>query len=248
MGRLDNKVALITGGGSGIGKAIALVFARENADLCIVDINLTTVQGTATEISKIGRKALALQVDVRKMSDLDRMVKETVNYFGTIDILVNSAGIGPILPVLDVTEAVWDEVMDVNLKGLFFATQRVLPIMLKQGKGKIINIASNHGVIGRKNLSAYCAAKAGVINLTRVLALEFALQKINVNAIGPGLTFTPLLANFCPEEIKQQTEEIPMGRGSQPEEQAAAALYLASDESDFVTGQTLFVDGGFISK
>ena len=247
MNRLENKIALVTGGASGIGRAIALAFAREKAGVCIADKNLVGAEATAQEVEKIGRKSLAIQVDVSKLPDLDRMVSATLDYLSKIDILVNDAGEGLGCPVLEVTEAQWDAVMNVDLKGLFFATQRVLPVMLRQGKGKVINVASTWGAVGYKNRSVYCAAKAGVINLTKALALELAPQNINVNAIGPGLTETPLTKSDEPDEIFQTiVRETPMGRSAQPEEIAEAAVYLASDESDFVTGHTLFVDGGFL--
>jgi NAD(P)-dependent dehydrogenase (short-subunit alcohol dehydrogenase family) len=250
MGRLENKVALITGGASGIGKAIALAFAKEQADVCIADKNFTGAQATAGEVEKIGRKSLAIQIDVSKISELERMVSAVVDYFGKIDILVNDAGVNLFKSVLEVTEAEWGTVIDVNLKGLFFTTQRVLPVMLKQGKGKIVNIASNWGAVGYRNACVYCVSKAGIINLTKAMALEFAPHKINVNAIGPACTETPMSKPELDDaELRQSiVREIPLGRVAQPEEIAAAAVYLASDESDFVTGHTLFVDGGFLAQ
>jgi 2-deoxy-D-gluconate 3-dehydrogenase len=250
MGRLENKVALITGGASGIGKAIALAFAQEQADVCIADKNFTGAQATAREVEKIGRKSLAIQIDVSKISELGRMVSAAVDYFGKIDILVNDAGVNLFKSVLEVTEAEWDTVIDVNLRGLFFATQRVLPVMLKQGKGKIVNIASNWGAVGYRNACVYCVSKAGIINLTKAMALELAPHKINVNAIGPACTETPMSKPELDDaELFQSIiREIPLGRVAQPEEIAAAAIYLASDESDFVTGHTLFVDGGFLAQ
>jgi 2-deoxy-D-gluconate 3-dehydrogenase len=250
MGRLENKVALITGGASGIGKAIALAFAQERADVCIADKNFTGAQATAREVEKIGRKSLAIQIDVLKISELERMVSAAVDYFGKIDIMVNDAGVNLFKSVLEVTEAEWGNVIDVNLKGLFFATQRVLPVMLKQGRGKIVNIASNWGAVGYRNACVYCVSKAGIINLTRAMALELAPHKINVNAIGPACTETPMSKPELDDaELRQSiVREIPLGRVAQPEEIAAAAVYLASDESDFVTGHTLFVDGGFLAQ
>ncbi len=250
MGRLENKVAIITGGASGIGKAIAVAFAKENADVGIADKNLAGAQATAREVEKIGRKSLAIQVDVAKLSELDQIVPKMVDYFGKIDILVNDAGVNSFRPVLEITEAEWDRVMNVNLKGLFFMTQRVLPIMLKQGKGKIVNVASNWGAVGYRNASVYCTSKAGIINLTKALALELAPHQINVNAIGPACTETPMSKPEIsdPEMLQSILSGIPLGRVAQPEEIAAAAVYLASDESDFVTGHTLFVDGGFLAQ
>ncbi len=249
--RLKDKVAIVTGASSGIGQAIALAFAEEGADVCCVtDKNLDGLKHTVEEIQRKGRKAIWEQVDVTKLSDIDKMVATTVDNFGRIDILVNNAGIYIMTPVLEVTEAEWDTTLDIMLKGTFFCTQRVLPCMLKQGKGKIINTASTFGQVGYINVSAYCAAKGGVINLTRQLALELAPSKINVNAIGPGTTDTPITRSDLekPERARIYIEKIPYGRVAQPEEIAAAAVYLASDESDYVNGHTLFVDGGWLTQ
>lgn len=248
--RLKDKVAIVTGAATGIGRAIALAFADEGADVCCAtDKNLDGIKRTAEEIQRKGHKAIWEQVDVAKLSDIDKMVASTVDNFGKIDILVNNAGIYIMAPVLEFTEADWDTTLDVMLKGTFFSTQRVLPYMLKQGKGKIINIASTFGQVGFVNVPAYCAAKGGVINLTRQLALELAPSKINVNAIGPGTTDTPLMRPDLekPERARLYLEKIPYGRVAQPEEIAAAAVFLASDESDFVNGHTLFVDGGYLT-
>lgn len=248
--RLKDKVAIVTGASSGIGRAIALIFAKEGADVCCVtNKNLDGLKHTAEEIQQIGRKSIWQQIDVAKISDIDKMVATTVDNFGKIDILVNNAGIYILSPVLEFTEADWDTTLDVMLKGTFFCTQRVLPYMLKQGKGKVINIASTFGQVGFANVPAYCAAKGGIINLTRQLALELAPSKINVNAIGPGTTDTPLMRPDLdkPERARLYLEKIPYGRVAQPEEIAMAAVYLASDESDYVNGHTLFVDGGYLT-
>ncbi len=249
MNRLENKVAVVTGGGSGIGRAIAITFAKENADVCVVGRTLSKLQDTAREIEKIGRKALAVTADISKIPEIEKMVKATIDYFGKIDILVNDAGITYLSPTLNVTEEKWDEVINIDLKGTFFTAQKVLPYMLKQGKGKIINIASAAGVEGEPEFAAYCAAKGGVINLTRSMGVELAPKKINVNTIAPGLTLSNPNINFTPDPkmsalLSVILERIPAGRGAQPEEIAYAAVYLASDESDFLVGTTLFVDGG----
>jgi NAD(P)-dependent dehydrogenase (short-subunit alcohol dehydrogenase family) len=244
-------VAIVTGASSGIGQAIALAFAKEGADVCCVSKkNLDGLKYTTEEIQRMSRKSTWQQVDVAKISDIDKMVASTIDNFGRIDILVNNAGVYITSPILEVTEADWDTMLDVMLKGTFFCTQHVLPYMLKQGKGKIINIASTFGQVGFVNASAYCAAKGGVINLTRQLALELAPSKINVNAIGPATTATPLIRRDLdkPERMRVYIDRIPYGRVAQPEEIAMAAVYLASDESDFVNGHTLFVDGGWLTQ
>ena len=248
--RLKDKVAIVTGASSGIGQSIALVFAKEGADVCCVaDKNLAGIKHTAEEIQRMGRKSIWLKVDVAKISDIDKMVASTIDNFGRVDILVNNAGVYIQSPITATTEADWDTMLDVMLKGTFFCTQRVLPYMLKQGKGKVIIISSAFGQMGFANVSAYCAAKGGLINLTRSMAVELAPSKINVNAIGPGTTYTPLMASILddPEAARPYLARIPYGRAAQPEEIAAAAVYLASDESDYVNGHTLFVDGGMIA-
>lgn len=256
MSRLETKVGLITGGASGIGLGIAQRFAREGADVCIADINFDGAKAGAEEIAGIGRRSWAVKADVRSLSDLDTMVSSTIDHFGRIDILVNSAGVDPMRPMLEITEHDWDLIMDVNLKGLYFATQRVLPHMIKQGKGKIINIASTFAFIaghttattrGRAcGASVYDASKGGVVSLTRALAVEFAPQGINFNAIAPGFTKTPLTKSLRDDQnlFRGFVEQIPAGRIAEPEDIAATAVFLASDDSDFVTGQTLVVDGG----
>lgn len=249
--RLKDEVAIVTGSSSGIGKSIALAFAREGADLCcIADKNIAGVKETAEQVQDMGRKAIWLQADVSKISDIDKMVAATVDNYGKIDILVNNAGIFIQAPILEVKEADWDAMINTMLKGTFFCTQRVLPHMLKQGKGKVINLASTFGQVGFFQVSGYCAAKGGIINLTRQMALELAPNKINVNAIGPGTTYTPEMKHDLddPERARPYLQRLPIGRVAQPEEIAAAAVYLASDEADFVTGHTLFIDGGWLTQ
>ena len=250
MGKLENKVALVTGGASGIGRAIALRFAEEQADICIIDKNLSGAQETAQEVEKRGRKAFAIHADISNSHDRDAIVPAALDCFSTIDILVNDAGVNLFKAALEVQEADWDAVMNVNMKGFFFVTQRVLPVMLKQGKGKVVNIASNWGAVGYRNAGVYSASKAGIISLTKTMALELAPYKININAIGPAATYTPMskVELDVPELYQTLVSEIPLGRVAQPWEIAAAAVYLASEESDFVTGQTLFVDGGFLAQ
>ncbi|NYT00375.1 MAG: 3-oxoacyl-ACP reductase FabG [Methanocellales archaeon] len=247
---LKGKVAIVTGAGSGIGRGIALRFAKEGADIVIPDLNLEGAQNTAKEIEALGRNSLVIKMDVSNSSDVDRMVTETINNFGKIDILVNNAGIFIQKPLLETTEADWDKVLDINLKGAFLCSKRVVKEMLKRGGGKIINLASVAGQVGFANSSAYCASKGGVINLTREMALELAPKNINVNAIGPGSIETPMTREMLADPaIKQMLLGVtPFGRIGQPEDIANAASFLASGESNFVNGITLFVDGGWLTQ
>ena len=244
MNRLDGKVALVIGSGYGIGKTIALAFAREGADVGVAGRTLSEVQNTAQEIEKIGRKTRAFEADITRLAEIDKLITDMYHYFNRIDILVNSAGIVSNVPVLDVKEADWDAVMNVHLKGVFFTIQRVLPIMIKQGKGKIINLASALGVQGKKDSSVYCTAKAGIINMTRALAVELGVENIYVNALAPGVTTNPEGPGIDPKMAQGFLNMIPLRRFGKLEEVSGAAIYLASDESDFTTGTTLFIDGG----
>ncbi|MFQ6111788.1 MAG: SDR family NAD(P)-dependent oxidoreductase [Nitrospinota bacterium] len=249
--RLEGKTAIVTGGATGIGRAIALRFAQEGVDLSIcTSKRVKELEEAAREIEAQGRRALALQADIRKLSEIDRLVNETIKAFGKIDILVNNAGVSLPASLADATEEDWDNLIDTHLKGTFFCIQKVVPHMLKQGKGKIINLASTFGFVGYRGWVIYCTAKGGVVNMTRVLALELAPLKINVNAIGPGTTATPLIQEALadPEKAKPYIDRIPYGRMALPEEMAAGAVYLASDEADFVNGHCLMIDGGWLAQ
>lgn len=248
--RLANKVAIITGSRRGIGFGIAKKFAQEGANVIITDIDLEDCKKSCEELNRFGRKNLALKVDVSKAKDVEKMVKETIKTFGKIDILVNNAGIYIQKPLVELTEKEWDKLIDINLKGVFLCTKEVVKEMIKRRYGKIINIASIAGQVGFANSSAYCASKGGIINITRELALELAQYKINVNAIGPGVIETPMTDFITkkPEMLKGILANVPWNRVGQPLDIANAALFLASDEADYVTGHTLFVDGGWIAQ
>lgn len=248
--RLKGKVAIVTGGGTGIGKAIALEFVREGAKVAVMGRRSDKLEEVVGEMKKLGGEGIAIQGDVSKPSDVDRMVKVTVERFKRLDILANCAGILISAGLAHHTEKIWDDTIDINLKGSFLCIQRVVPEMLKQGKGKIINIASIAGQIGFPNSVAYCASKGGIMGMTKALAMDLAPQKINVNDIAPGDVETPLNEHLLrdPVYLRQRVENTPYGRVGKVSDIAPAAVYLASDESDFVNGITLTVDGGLIIR
>ena len=248
--RLKGKVALVTGGGTGIGKGIALEFAKEGAKIAITGRRLDKLQEVVEAIKKNGGEAIAIKGDVSNPSDVDRMVKTTVDTFKRLDILVNCAGVLYSANLAQHTQKIWDETIDINLKGSFLCIQRAVPEMLKQGKGKIISISSIAGQIGFPNSVAYCASKGGIMGMTKALAMELAPLKINVNDIAPGDTETPLNEHLLrdPEYLKGRVENTPYGRVGKVSDIAPGAVYLASDESDFVNGITLTIDGGLIIK
>lgn len=248
--RLKGKVAIVTGGGTGIGKAIALEFAKEGGKVAVTGRRLKKLQEVVDEIKKMGGEGIAITADVSNPADVDRMVRMTVDTFKRLDILVNCAGILISSDLAHHTEKIWDDTIDINLKGSFLCIQRAVPEMLKQGKGKIINIASIAGQIGFPNSVAYCASKGGIMGMTKALAMELASLKINVNDIAPGDVETPLNEHLLrdPEYLRGRVENTPYGRVGKVSDIAPAAVYLASDESDFVNGITLTIDGGLIIK
>ena len=247
--RVDGKVALVTGAGSGIGKTLAVCLAEAGADCAVTELpdKMDRLGDTCAAIEAVGRKALPLSLNLRDLSTIDPMVTEAAAKLGRIDILVNNAGVNIPRPALELTEEDWDSVLDVNLKGLFFLSQRVAKEMVKQGSGKIVNIASQNGVVGYYKRAAYCSSKAGVVNLTRVLAIEWAEHKINVNAVGPTFILTPLTQSTFDDPVLREDllKRIPIGRVGQPEDVAGAVEFLASPAADLVTGHTLLVDGGW---
>ena len=242
--KLAGRVALVTGAAQGIGKAVALLLARNGADIVVSDINLEKAEETANEIRSIGRKALAVKVDVAHWNDVEQMVEVILEKFAKIDILVNNAGITRDKLILRMTEEDWDAVLDVNLKGTFHCTKAVVRHMAKQRSGKIINIASVVGEMGNASQANYSASKAGVIGLTKTIAREFAQRGININAIAPGYIETPM-TEVLPEKVKEELKKlIPMERLGKPEDVAEAVLFLASEESSYITGHVLNVNGG----
>jgi NAD(P)-dependent dehydrogenase (short-subunit alcohol dehydrogenase family) len=248
--RLKGKVALVTGGGTGIGKAIALEFAKEGAKVAITGRRVDKLQEVVDAIKKSAGEAVAITGDVSERSDVERIVKTTVDKFKRLDILVNCAGVLFSADLAHHTEKIWDDTLNINLKGSFLCIQRAVPEMLKQGKGKIINISSIAGQIGFPNSVAYCASKGGIMGMTKALAMELAPLKINVNDLAPGDTETPLNEHLLkdPEYLRGRVENTPYGRVGKVSDIAPGAVYLASDESDFVNGITLTIDGGLIIK
>jgi 2-dehydro-3-deoxy-D-gluconate 5-dehydrogenase len=247
--RLDGKIALVTGAGSGLGQAIAVAVAEAGADCIATELpeKMDSAQATCAAIANTGRRGLALPLMLPDLSSIDALVARAIEEFGRIDILVNNAGINIPRDALDISEDDWDRVLDINLKGLFFLSQRVARQMVGAGGGKIINMASQNGVVGYYRRAAYCSSKAGIVNLTRVLALEWAKHKINVNAVGPTFILTPLTQSTFDDPMLREDllKRIPLGRVGQPEDVVGAVVFLASPAADLITGHTLLVDGGW---
>ena len=244
---LSDKVAIVTGSASGIGKAIAIGFAQAGADLALVDVNKEGLAGTTEEIKKIGRKAVAYVVDITNLKAVQTCVGEIEKEFSKINILMNNAGIVVKSDLKDVTEAEWDKLMNVNLKGAFFFAQSVGKVMIKQKSGKIINTLSNCAFVAEHLLGVYCATKGGLLMITKCLASEWAQYGINVNAVGPAFIKTPINDPLLKDQHFKDwsLNRIPFHRMGEPEEMVGAAIYLASDSSSFVNGAVLMVDGGF---
>jgi NAD(P)-dependent dehydrogenase (short-subunit alcohol dehydrogenase family) len=248
---LKDKVAIVTGSGRGIGEGIAMVLAREGARLVIVDMNIDDAQKVVKKIEAGGGKAIATRTDISRKADVEAMVAETVKAFGTVDVLVNNAGIeAPPCLVKDMPEAQWDRVLGINLKGTFFCCQAVLGPMMVQNSGRIINIASTAAIRMTFFGSAdYTVSKHGVAGLTQHLAWEVADHRITVNSICPGGVFTPLMAQHTTEDFREMVSKrlIPLGRMCTIEEIGEAVSFLASDRAQMITGQMLAVDGGLLT-
>jgi NAD(P)-dependent dehydrogenase (short-subunit alcohol dehydrogenase family) len=244
---LSGKTAIVTGGNQGIGFAIARGLASAGATVVIANRRGAEGQSAAESLQKEGFSAVAIPTDVSDMSSVAQMVSRVMNDFGKIDILVNNAGIIVRKPAEEISEQEWDRIMDTNLKGMFFCCQLVGREMLRNKGGKIINTSSVIATKAQPLRSVYAISKAGVSHLTRALALEWSKHNINVNAIAPGVTVTPLNQKYFeehPQELEEFARATPKGRVAYPEDYAGAAIFLASDASDYITGQTLMVDGG----
>jgi NAD(P)-dependent dehydrogenase (short-subunit alcohol dehydrogenase family) len=247
---LTGKIALITGAASGIGRATALLFAREGATIAIADINQQAGVAVAGQVIQNGNKAIFEPADVTQAADCQRVVERTIRDFGSIHILFNNAGIIRRASVPELSEEDWDQVMAVNVKSIFLMSRQAIPVMVKAGGGSIINTASGWGLVGGPRAAAYCASKGAVVLLTKAMAIDHGPQKIRVNCICPGDTDTVMLRNEAQQlgeredHFLAESARRPLGRIGRPEEIAHAALYLASDASSFVTGTALVVDGG----
>ena len=244
--RFKGKVAIITGSSSGIGKATALAFAREGAKIVITSRDKRKCEQASREVENAGGECIVFAGDVSKAKDVSQLVKQTLRAFGKIDILINNAGIFGGKPVDKMSEQDWDDMLDTNLKGPFLLCNKVVP-HLKPGAA-IVNIASVLGQVGGDSVTAYCASKGGLITFTKALALELASKNIRVNAIGPGPIDTPMLAHLDKATQEEFRKLVPLGRFGKPEEVAKAILFLASNDASYITGHTLFVDGGFLAQ
>ncbi len=253
MDRLKNKVALVTGGSSGIGRAAAQLFAREGAKVVVADINVEGGEETLQTIREAGGEAQFVRTDISKAADVEALITKVIEIHGRLDCAYNNAGIfGELLSVVDHTEETWDHTIETNLKGTWLCMKYQIPQMLKQGSGAIVNSTASSGIkAGRPFLSAYATSKAGIISLSKVAAMEYAEYGLRINVICPSHARTPMLEQFFeqrPEIEADFIQQAPMGRIAAPEEVAEGALWLCSDASSFVTGHVLAVDGGFLAR
>lgn len=245
---LEGKIALVTGGARGIGKEIALVLAKEGANIALCDINLEEAEKTAKEIQELGRDSIAFKADVADLGQVQDMVDKILDKFKRLDILINNAGITRDGLILRMSEEDWDKVIAVNLKGCFVCTKVVSKVMLKQRSGKIVNLASIIGIMGNAGQANYAASKAGIIGLTKSVAKELASRGVCVNAIAPGFINTEMTAKLSEETKKNMLLNIPLRRLGEPKDVANLALFLSSENSSYITGQVVSIDGGMSMK
>lgn len=250
---LDGKIALVTGGAAGIGRAAALAFARNGANVIISDIKVEQGEAVVHAVEDAGREAIFIKSDVSRPADVDRLIQATLDRFGRLDCAFNNAGIeGELATTAECTETNFDRTIAVNLKGVWLCMAREIAQMLSQGSGgAIVNMASVAGLVGFRNLPAYVASKHGVLGLTKTAALEYATSRIRVNAVCPGVIHTEMIDRITgmnPELEKQFVDLEPMGRMGTPEEIAAAAVWLCSDAAAFVTGHAMTIDGGLVAQ
>jgi NAD(P)-dependent dehydrogenase (short-subunit alcohol dehydrogenase family) len=247
-GSFKGKVAFVTGAANGIGRATAFAFAREGASVVVADLSEQRNQETARMIEEAGGWALAVKCDVSRDNDVKAALERTFETFGRLDFAFNNAGVEqPITPAADLTEKEWDRIVDINLRGVFLCMKHEIPLMLKQGGGAIVNTSSGAGVKGIAGQAAYCAAKFGIVGLTKAAALDYAKSNIRVNAVCPGIIETPMMDRFSggtPEGRARVISQEPVGRMGKPEEIAAAVVWLCSDAAAFVVGHAMVIDGG----
>lgn len=255
--RLRDKVAIITGSSSGMGLAAAKLFAREGAKIAIIDVKWKEGEDALKEIQKAGGEGVFIKADVSKIAELQQMAEETCRAFGKIDILYNNAGIHPDssrLPLAECPEDVWNRLMEINFKSVFLASKVVIPYMMRNGKGSIINTSTIYAFVAAKSRSAYTASKGGIVPLSKSMAIDYAPYNIRVNCICPGAIETDLSREYFnnarkdPQVWQEFMKTIPLARVAGPEEVAYAALFLASDESSYITGTELIVDGGYSAQ
>ncbi|VVB94687.1 L-rhamnose 1-dehydrogenase (NADP(+)) [uncultured archaeon] len=249
---LENKVVLVTGGGSGIGRACALAFAREGAKVVVADVGVRGGEETVQMIKEAGGESIFVKTDVSRTDDVEALVKKAVDTYGRLDCAINNAGIeGIMAQTADCTEENWDRVININLKGVWLCMKYEIPVMRNQGGGSIVNMASVAALVGFQEMPAYCASKGGIIQLTKVAALEYAKAGIRVNAVCPGVIRTPMVERLTsgnPEAEAQYAAMEPVGRMGTPEEIAESVVWLCSDAASFVTGHPMVVDGGLIAQ
>jgi len=252
--RLEAKVALITGSGSGIGRAMALAFAAEGARIFAADVRGDDAEATATLVRDAGGEAGAREIDVTETAQVQAMVRACLHRFGRIDVLLNNAGIGSTQTVVDTPEELWESVFAVNVRGIFLGCKYTIPHMIEAGGGSIVNTASVAGLVGLKNRAAYCASKGAVVSLTRAIAADHVHQGLRCNCICPGTVDSPWvgrLLDAAPDPAAERAALVarqPMGRLGTPEEVARAAVYLASEDAAFITGSALVIDGGLTAQ
>jgi NAD(P)-dependent dehydrogenase (short-subunit alcohol dehydrogenase family) len=247
-GQVAGRIVLVTGGGSGIGRAAALTFAREGGRVVVSDIVVEGGEETVRMIKAANGEALFVKTDVSKAAEVEVLIQTVIDTYGRLDCAFNNAGIeGAIVPTADYPEAAWDRTMAINLKGVWLCLKYEIPQMLKQGGGAIVNTASVGGLVGTAMISAYVASKHGVVGLTKTAALEYAKAGIRVNAVCPGVILTPMVQRL-PELLEAFTAAEPIGRLGKPEEIAEAVVWLCSDAASFVTGHAMAVDGGYVAQ
>ena len=246
---MQGKVAIVTGAGTGIGRAISFLFAREGAKVAVTDIDVGAAEATVAEIAETGGSALAIEADVTEAAGVENMMRATVATYGHLDVLINNAGVGTDGDVVELPEKEWQRILDVNLKGVFLCCKYAIPAMKKSGGGSIVNIASTAAFVGGSVSCVYPASKAGVVALSKSTALRYAHNNIRVNCVCPGHVDTALTYTLKDPKVKAALiRKYPLGRLGAPEEIANAVLFLASDEASFITGTELIVDGGYTAQ